>query len=135
MGSYRDSRDGTHIWVDLAAEAAAAKKGERIVILDVADVLSITDAFVIASATSDRHVRALADAVDETIRKAGGPHLLHTEGYSESRWILLDYGTFVVHIFTEETREYYNLERLWGDVPHYEYVDVPSEQPSYASAR
>lgn len=119
LSSYRTG-DDTGIWVDVAAEAAVEKKGERTVILDVQEVFSITDAFIITSATNDRHVKALADAIAAAVREAGGPPLLHTEGYHEPRWILLDYGTFVVHVFVEEAREYYDLEHLWGDVPrHY----------------
>ena len=109
LSAYQYGTDDTHIWVDIAAEAAADKKGERTIILDVHEVFAITDAFVITSATNDRHVRALADAIADSIREANGPELLHSEGFHNPRWILLDYGTFVVHVFTDEAREYYDL--------------------------
>jgi ribosome-associated protein len=125
LSAHQYGADDTHIWVDIAAEAAADKKGERTVILDVHEVFSITDAFLITSASNDRHVRALADAITEAIRKADGPALLHSEGYNESRWVLLDYGTFIVHVFSNEAREYYDLEHLWNSVPREEYEETP----------
>ena len=79
-------------------------------------VTDFTDYFVICSGTSDRQVQAIADAVDGALR-AEGVRPLHVEGYNRAQWVLLDYGDLVVHIFQEETRRFYGLERLWGDAP------------------
>ena len=100
----------------LAARAAADKKGADTVILDVGGVLAITDHFVITSAANTRQVRTLAEEVEARIAEAGGPKPLRVEGLDDLRWVLLDYGAFVVHVFLDETRRYYELERLWADV-------------------
>jgi len=100
-----------------AASAASAKKGESPLVLEVGEILAITDAFVIASGTNDRQVRTIAEAVEESVAAAGGPRPLRIEGLDDARWVLLDYGEFVVHVFQEEARRYYDLERLWADAP------------------
>jgi len=92
-------------------------------VLAVGDVLSITDFFVIVSATNPRLVRTIAEEVEEQIRAAGGPNPLRVEGLDDLHWVLLDYGEFVVHVFLQETREYYELERLWSDVPSVEWEE------------
>lgn len=97
-----------------AADTAEAKKGERIVILDMRDVTLIADYFVIISAMNVIQVQSIADAVDG-VMAAQGLERLNREGVSKAHWLLLDYGALVVHVFTEEERAYYNLERLWGD--------------------
>jgi len=101
----------------MAAAAAASKKGEDTVVLEVADVLAITDWFVITSGTNTRQVRTIADEIERQVSEAGGPRPLRVEGLDDLRWVLLDYGEFVVHVFLDETRAYYELERLWADVP------------------
>lgn len=108
-------------WAVLAAQAAASKKAVDPVVLDVGDVLAITDSFVIVSATNTRQVRTLADEIELQITEAGGPKPLRIEGLDDLRWVLVDYGEFVVHVFLQETREYYELERLWSDVPRIEW--------------
>jgi len=108
-------------WPVLAAQAASSKKATDPVVLAVGDVLSITDFFVIVSATNPRLVRTIAEEVEEQIRAAGGPNPLRVEGLDDLHWVLLDYGEFVVHVFLQETREYYELERLWADVPTVEW--------------
>lgn len=118
--------DSTHRWCEVAAQAAAAKKGEDIVILDVGEVLAITDSFVIASASNDRLVRSIADDVEREIKAAGGPVPLRVEGLREGQWVLMDYGDFVVHVFLEETRRFYDLERLWRDAPRLAWDDGPA---------
>lgn len=106
--------------VDLAAHAACEVKANNPVILDLRGISSFADHFLICSADSDRHVRAIADHIGESLEKVHvRPH--HMEGYSELRWILLDYDDLVIHIFDEETRRYYDLERLWADAPQREY--------------
>lgn len=106
-----------------AARAAAEKKGEDTVILEVGSVLAITDAFVITSASNERLVRTIAEEVEATIKAAGGPAPIRVEGLSDAHWVLLDYGDFVVHVFLDETRRYYDLERLWADAPVIEWDD------------
>ena len=106
--------------VDLAAHAAWEVKARHPVILDLRGISSIADHFLICSADSDRHVRAIADHIGESLEKMQvRPH--HREGYHGAKWILLDYHDLVIHIFDDETRRYYNLERLWADAPQREY--------------
>lgn len=90
--------------------------------LAVGDVLAITDHFVIASAPNTRAVRTIAEEVERHISAAGGPRPLRVEGLDDRRWVLLDYGPFVVHVFLQETRDYYELERLWGDVARVQWA-------------
>lgn len=98
------------------AEAALERKAGDVVVLDVSGLTSFTDAFVIAAGTSDRHVKAVADAVVE--RAAGaGRKPLGVEGYEGGEWVLIDLDDVIVHVFREEKREQFDLERLWGDAP------------------
>lgn len=108
-------------WPLVAARAADAKNGTEVVVLDVGDVLAVCGWFVIASASNDRLVRAIAEEVEEVVGREGGPKPLRVEGLDDLRWVLLDYGDFVVHVFLQETREYYDLERLWSDVPRLDW--------------
>jgi ribosome-associated protein len=94
-------------------------------ILDVAKVLGITDAFVVTSGTNRRQVLTIADEVEARVKAAGGPPPLRTEGRTDAQWVLLDYGDFVVHVFLDETRRYYDLERLWADSPRWEWEEAP----------
>ena len=98
----------------LAATAAEGKKADNIVILDMKKVATFTDYFLICSADSAIQVQAIARAIQERLEKSG-LSIWHLEGYEEGRWILLDYGDVIMHIFLEETRRFYNLEGLWGD--------------------
>ena len=107
----------TDRWPVLAASAASSKKAIDPVVLEVGDVLAITDYFVITSASNPRQVRTIAEEVERQISEAGGPKPLRTEGLDDLRWVLLDYGDFVVHVFLDDARRYYELERLWSDVP------------------
>ena len=90
------------------------KKGEDIQILDIADITVIAEGFVIASASNTTQVRALAGEVEEKLKEQG-EEPLRMEGYDAGRWVVLDYGDVLVHIFLKEEREFYNLERLWSD--------------------
>ena len=108
----------------VAARAADDKKGIDPLILDVSTTIVITDAFVITSAPNTRQVRALADAIEEAVKEAGGPGPVATEGLAEATWVLLDFAGFVVHIFLHEAREFYALERLWGDAPIVSWAPV-----------
>jgi ribosome-associated protein len=113
--------DPSERWAVLAAQAAASKKAVDPVVLAVGDVLAITDSFVIASGTNTRQVRSIAEEIELQITEAGGPKPLRVEGLDDLHWVLVDYGEFVVHVFLQETREYYELERLWSDVPKIEW--------------
>ena len=107
-----------------AAQAAADKKAENIVILDVADQLVITDAFLLASAPNERQVGAIVDAIEEAL--LGLPERakpVRREGERAGRWVLLDYVDIVVHVQHSEEREFYSLDRLWKDCPTIEFVD------------
>ena len=101
----------------LAAEAASSKQATDIVILSVGEVLSIVESFVIASAPNTRQVATIAEEVEQRIKDAGGGGPFRVEGADDNRWVLLDYGDVVVHVFLQEVREFYELERLWSDVP------------------
>ncbi len=101
----------------LAARAADSKGGSDTVVLAVGDILAITDAFVITSAGNARLVRTLVQEIERQITEAGGPKPRRVEGLDQLEWVLIDYGAFVVHVFAEETRSFYELERLWADVP------------------
>ena len=116
--------DPSERWAILAAQAAASKKALDPVVLAVGDVLAITDSFVIVSATNTRLVRTIAEEIEQQVRDAGGPSPLRVEGLDDLHWVLVDYGEFVVHVFLQETREYYELERLWSDVPRIEWESV-----------
>ena len=99
-----------------AVTAADDRKALDLKVLELARVTDFTDYFLICSGGSDRQVQAIADAVDETLR-AEKVRPLHAEGYNNGHWVLLDYGDFIVHVFDEETRRFYGLERLWADAP------------------
>ena len=98
------------------ASAALDKKAQQLVALDVHDVSSIADTFILVTGTSDRHARSIADSVVEEVRK-GGEKPIGIEGYDEGRWVLIDLGDVIVHVFQSEVREAYDLERLWSDAP------------------
>ncbi len=100
-----------------AAQAASSKKAERIVILDVSELLVITDHFLICSGNNERQVRTIAEAVERGLLAEHSIKPFRREGQREGRWILLDYVDFVVHVFAPEERDYYDLERLWADAP------------------
>ena len=99
-----------------AARAAAAKQAADVTILDVHGLIVITDYFVIASGQTDRQVKTIVEEVEKAVRDLGEKPV-RREGEADSRWVLLDYVDVVVHVFAEEEREYYDLERLWRDAP------------------
>jgi ribosome-associated protein len=94
------------------------------VILEVADVLVVADEFVIASAGNDRQVKAIVEEVERRVAEAGLAKPLRVEGLDDRHWVLLDYGDVVVHVFLDETRAYYELERLWADVPRVAWAEA-----------
>lgn len=99
-----------------AARAGSDKRGENICAFDVSDQLAITDAFLLVSATNERQVGAIVDAVEDALREVGSKPI-RREGQRDGRWVLLDYGEIVVHVQHEEERQFYALERLWRDCP------------------
>jgi ribosome-associated protein len=107
-----------------AAQAAAAKQGSEIVILDVRELIVITDYFVIASGSSERQVRTLVEEIEKAIRDGLDRKPVRREGEDGWQWVLLDYVDVVVHVFNEEQREYYDLERLWRDAPRLEWAET-----------
>ncbi len=99
--------------VEAATRTALAKKAEEVVVLDLRQTADFADFFVLLSGANQRQLVAIADGVLETLR-GSGRRPAHVEGYPRGEWILLDYGSFVVHVFTPRTRSFYDLERLWG---------------------
>ncbi|WP_317230959.1 ribosome silencing factor [Clavibacter sp. MX14-G9D] len=113
----------------VAASAADSKQAIDLVALDVSGPLPLTDVFLIASARNERNAQAVADEIEDKMIEAGAKPL-RREGKSEGRWILLDFGDVVAHVFTEEDRMYYSLERLWKDCPVVELEIEPSPSAS-----
>jgi ribosome-associated protein len=107
-----------------AAQAAADKKAEDVVVIDVGDQLPLTDAFVIASAPNERQVLAIVDAIeDELLKLPEKAKAVRKEGERAGRWVLLDYNDIIVHVQHSEEREFYSLDRLWKDCPIVPFVD------------
>ncbi|CAN5450477.1 ribosome silencing factor [soil metagenome] len=113
----------------LAARVAADKRGTGTVVLDVGSVLHIVDWFVVTSVANIRLVQAIAEEVEAALKGAGGGPI-RVEGLADAAWVLLDFGDVVVHVFLDEVRSYYDLERLWGDVPRLDWEGEPA--PSMA---
>ncbi len=101
----------------VAAQAADELKATDLVVQEVGKLMSSTEYFVIATARNNRQVDAIIDRVEEKLRKEKGVKPLHTEGVEDGTWALLDYGSFIVHVFQPEARDYYRLESLWNDAP------------------
>jgi len=108
------------------AVAACDKKAKDILLLNMENVSPVTDYFIIASAGNNILVKAIADNIEDKLAEAG-IFVTHKEGYAEGRWILMDYGNCVAHIFIEEEREFYNLEQLWADAPSEEFVESKND--------
>jgi ribosome-associated protein len=113
----------------VAAEAAADKLAHDIVVLDVAEIISIIDCFVIVSASNARQARTIVDEVEDALRAHDGSKPLGVEGLEDASWMLLDFGDVVVHVFLDETRAYYDLDRLWADAAR-----IPFEEPPRVAA-
>ena len=116
-----------HELARVAAQAADGKKGLDTLILDVGNVLAITEAFVVTSAGNRRQVRTIADAVEEEAKILLERAPLRVEGLADLQWVLLDYGDVVVHVFADETRRFYEIERLYRDAPRIEWTPAPSD--------
>jgi ribosome-associated protein len=125
MGRERETPGESDERVARFCSALVAKKALDVIVLDISALSSVADAFILASAYSRLAVQALADAVRETAREAG-ERPLRSEGQSEGRWICLDFGDVVVHLFLDEVRHYFDLERLWGDAPARRFEMAPA---------
>ena len=99
----------------LAAKALDGKKGEEIKVMEVTEITSLADYFVICAGGSNTQINALCDAVEQKLELEAGEKAIHREGHRGGTWVLLDYGCVVVHVFDREAREFYSLERLWSD--------------------
>lgn len=109
-------------------KAALDKKASDVVVLDLRHTPAFTDFFILCSGQSQRQVKAIADGIEEALR-AAKVRPAHVEGYDRAEWVLMDFFTFIVHVFTPQTRLFYSLERLWGDA---ERIEVSDEPPSGA---
>ena len=101
----------------VAARAADAKSGEETVILAMGDLLGLTDAFVVTNGRNTRQVRTIVDEVERQVKECGGRSPVRVEGLDDAYWVLMDYGDFLVHVFMDEARSFYDLEHLWNDAP------------------
>jgi ribosome-associated protein len=115
-----------------AVEAAQGRKAAGITLLDLSGLGAFTGAFVICTGFSQPQVQAIADAIEEALARAGC-RLLHREGYDSAEWILLDYGRFVIHVFVERARLFYDIERLWRKAPRLDIPDLPAWRDDPAS--
>lgn len=100
-----------------AAQAAYDKKGEDVQVLDLTELSDVCDYFVLATGTNNRQVDSIVDEIEEKVAEACGEHPFSIEGREQKTWMLMDYGSVVVHVFTPEARDFYRLEKLWGDAP------------------
>lgn len=123
--SKKKALSPSKILVDVAVKGLQDKKAENIVSIDLRDTENaVCEFFVICSGTSNTHVNALAKAVEEEVRKTLKEKPWHTEGFGNAEWVLLDYVNVVIHIFQEETREFYNIEGLWADAKFEQYEEA-----------
>ncbi len=116
----------------IAARAIDDKKGSDIVIQEVGKLLNVTDYFVICTAANNRRADSIYEEVEERLRKEAGVKPISVEGVEDGKWILLDYGQIVVHIFLPEQREYYRLEQLWDEAPTVDVAAAGIEDPVYS---
>jgi ribosome-associated protein len=110
--------------VQLAVRCASDKKGIDIKVLDLRQVASFTEFFVLASGANQRQVQAIADEITDQLKKQLNTRAIRVEGYNAGEWVLLDFGDFIVHVFNKDAREFYDLERLWRDA---QKVELPSD--------
>lgn len=110
----------------IAAHAADEKKGDDIVVLDVGDILSIAEAFVLVSASNTRLVRTIVDEIELALKLADDEGPRSVEGLDDATWVLMDYGDVIVHVFLADTRAFYDLDRLWADAPAVEWSALPA---------
>jgi ribosome-associated protein len=107
----------------VAARAADAKSGEETAVLAMGELLGLTDAFVITSGRNTRQVRSIVDEVELRVKDSGGGSPVRVEGLDDARWVLMDYGDFLVHVFLDEARTFYDLEHLWLEAPRITWME------------
>ena len=117
----------------IAAKSAHELKATSVFAIDVSERLALAEVFLVVSGSSDRQVRSLVDEVERALHEAVGLRPVHTEGLGDARWVLLDYGDLVVHVQQDEDRDFYALDRLWGDCPSVDLA-VPDGQGEAADA-
>jgi ribosome-associated protein len=115
-----------HRRAGIAAHAADEKKGEEIVVLEVGEILSIAEVFVLISAPNTRLVRTIVEEIELALKLADDEGPRSVEGLDDATWVLMDYGDVIVHVFLGETRAYYDLDRLWADAPAVEWTLLPA---------
>ena len=115
-------------WVHEAALAAHDKLGTDTIIIDVGDVFAVSDYFVITSGANARQVHAITVEIEDRVKRVGGPSPVRIEGAEFREWVLMDYGAFVVHVFAQPQRDFYQLERLWGDCPRLDWAPAERRQ-------
>lgn len=113
----------------IAAQAGDGKGAREVVILEVGEVLVVADEFVVMSAPNDRQVKAIVEEIEKKVGEAGLGDPFRVEGRDERRWVLMDYGDVVVHVFLQDVRAYYELERLWSDVPRIDWTPELTPTP------
>lgn len=113
--AYSDEAPDSKEMVDIITEALLSRKGKEITVLDVSELTTLTDYFVVVHGTSDVQVKALADAVEEDILKKAGEKAWKKEGLQGRSWVILDFVNIVVHVMSKEKRDFYALERMWND--------------------
>ncbi len=107
-----------------AAEAAEAKLGQDTVVLAMTELFGVVDAFVITSASNNRHVRTLVEEIERSVKDSHHLAPVRVEGLQDATWVLMDYGDFIAHVFLQETRDYYDLEHLWSGAPRVEWKGI-----------
>jgi ribosome-associated protein len=115
-----------HRRAGIAAHAADEKKGEEIVVLEVGEILSIAETFVLVSAPNTRLVRTIVEEIELALKISDDEGPRSVEGLDDATWVLIDYGDVIVHVFLSETRAYYDLDRLWADAPTVEWTLLPA---------
>lgn len=108
----------------VAARAADAKSGEATVILAMGDLLVVTDAFVVTNGRNTRQVKTIVDEIERQVKLASGRSPVRVEGLADAFWVLMDYGDFLVHVFMDEARAFYDLEHLWNDAPRVSWAEA-----------
>ena len=108
----------------MAAKALSEKKGREIQVLEISDLTTLADYFVLATGSSNTQINALVDNVEKVLTEQAGEEPLHREGYRGGTWVLLDYGCIAVHVFSAEARSFYDLERLWADAQEVDLSDI-----------
>ena len=112
----------------MAAKALSEKKGREIQVLEISDLTTLADYFVLATGSSNTQINALVDNVEKVLTEEAGEEPLHREGYRGGTWVLLDYGCIAVHVFNAEAREFYGLERLWRDGKSVDLTGIVDEK-------